>query len=252
MARQCNWQLRARSRCTGAEELVIEPHGCVVAVSAVGMNVIKHAFALLMVVSGVLLPPASVQAEPACQWPDDGSLDAVIPVAAADGSYASGVVVGEDRVLTAAHAVSFGVEVYVGVDDRFRAAELLMIDNANDLAILSVDTGGIKPLPISSTDPEVSQPVWAVGFPRAQAKTTSAGVFQRKSRGALHTSAPIDSGQSGGGLLSCHNGAYQLAGMLRGFGAYLKGDEYIKLDNHSVSVASATIQRFVDLRYTIQ
>lgn len=220
--------------------------------SVVGKNVTKFVCAILITVLGLVWPSVSVYAEPVCKWPDDGTLEAVIPVAAADGSYASGVVVGEGRVLTAAHAVSFGVKVYVGVDEHFRAAELLMIDNANDLAILSVDTGGITPLTISSSDPEISQPVWAVGFPRAQAKTTSTGVFQRKSRGALHTSAPIDSGQSGGGLLSCHNGSYQLAGMLRGFGAYLKGDEYVKLDNHSVSVASATIQRFVDLRYTIQ
>lgn len=187
-----------------------------------------------------------------CGWPDSGSLSAVIPVAAEDGSYASGVVVGRNRVLTAAHAISPDTRVYVGINNSFRAAKIQFIDKMNDLAILVVDTGAIRPLQIANGDPKLRQPVWAVGFPRAQAKTTSAGIFQKKYEGALHTSAPIDSGQSGGGLLLCRNGSYLLAGMLRGYGAYYKGGQYVKLDNHSVSVAAATIQRFVNLQSVVQ
>jgi hypothetical protein len=65
----------------------------------------------------------------------------------------------------------------------------------------------------------------------------------------LHASATIDSGQSGGGLLACTDGAWELLGMLRGFGAYLYGDHYVKIQNHSVSVAAATIQRFLHTSY---
>ena len=193
------------------------------------------------------MPTGSALASTGCGWPGPEPLAAVIPVAATDGSYASGVIVSRDRVLTAAHAISPEAEVFVGIHASFRPARVLYRDTDNDLAILAVNTEDITPLQISPDEPHILQQVWAVGFPRAQAKTTSVGVLQKKIRGALHSSAPIDSGQSGGGLLLCQNGSYVLAGMLRGYGAYLEGGEYKKLANHSVSVAAATIQRFVDL-----
>jgi len=148
-------------------------------------------------------------------------------------------------VLTAAHAIEGAEQYFVRVEGGFRSATLVLIDRSNDLAVLSVDTKNIKPVPLAAALPSQSQMVWAVGFPKAQGKTTSSGVFQRNRAGALHTSAPIDSGQSGGGLLSCEQGSYQLLGMLRGYGAYLSGDRYVKLENHSVSVAADTIQRFI-------
>jgi len=186
-----------------------------------------------------------VVAAPECVWPDDKALEAILPVATDHGSHASGVVFASNRVLTAAHAIEGAGQFFVRIEGGFRKATLLLIDRANDLAVLSVDTQNIKPMPLAAAMPSQSQMVWAVGFPKAQGKTTSSGVFQRNRAGALHTSAPIDSGQSGGGLLSCEQGSYQLLGMLRGYGAYLSGDRYVKLQNHSVSVAAATIQRFI-------
>lgn len=193
----------------------------------------------------VLVRPAL--AETGCGWPDPDILRAVVPVAGESGSYASGVVVGQDRVLTAAHAIEDGDRLFVGMLSAYREAEILLVDRAKDLAILAVPTGDIPPLRLASNEPRISQQVWAVGYPKAQAKATSMGVFQRVDAGALHTSAPIESGQSGGGLLLCEGGNFLLGGMLRGYGAYLNGDHYIRLKNHSVSVAATTIQRFVDL-----
>lgn len=74
---------------------------------------------------------------------------------------------------------------------------------------------------------------------------TSEGILQDFREGALYTSASIDSGQSGGGLLSCNDGAWEMLGMLRGYGAYLQGGHYVKIENHSVSVAAATINQFL-------
>lgn len=187
-----------------------------------------------------------VAATPDCNWPDDGTLRAILPVATDHGSHASGIVVSQNRVLTAAHALSGSDRVFVRVSNDFRLARVILFDKQSDLAVLSVDTENISPVPMTLNEPLERQPVWAVGFPRAQGKTTSAGVFQRNRQGALHTSAGIDSGQSGGGLLTCERGSYQLLGMLRGYGAYLSGDRYVKLENHSVSVAAATIQAFVN------
>lgn len=190
-----------------------------------------------------------VAAAPECVWPDGKTLEAILPVATDHGSHASGVVFAPNRVLTAAHAVDGAGNYFVRVADGFRAATLLLIDRENDLAVLSVNTQNITPMALSLGTPSQSQAVWAVGFPKAQGKTTSSGVFQRNRAGALHTSAPIDSGQSGGGLLTCNEGTYQLLGMLRGYGAYLSGDRYVKLQNHSVSVAAATIQQFIGSSY---
>jgi len=200
------------------------------------------------VVLGVLILSShnTALAAPSCEWPDEVALQAILPVATDHGSHASGVVVAPNRVLTAAHALNGGQQYFVRIDGGFRKARLIMKNATHDLAVLEVATDAIKPLPISAADPTVSQTVWAVGFPRAQGKTTSSGIFQKNRAGALHTSAPIDSGQSGGGLLSCKRGHYELQGMLRGYGAYLSGNRYVKLQNHSVAVAAATINRFVN------
>ena len=180
-----------------------------------------------------------------CDWPDAGALRAVVPVAAEDGSYASGVVVDTNRVLTAAHALNPGQHVFVSVEGHFRRARVIGVDEATDLAILAVDTASIKPMKIASAELSRAQQVWAVGYPRASGMATSAGVFTRQAGVAVHTSAPIDQGHSGGGLLQCANGSYELAGMLRGYGAYLSDGRYVRVKNHSVSVAAATIQQFV-------
>lgn len=186
----------------------------------------------------------------ACAQPDSQTLQAILPVATEKGSQASGIVFDENRVLTAAHAVAGGGQLFVRIGDAYRSADLLVIDSKNDLAVLSVDTQSIRPLHIAvEMNPRESQPVWAAGYPRAQAMMTSFGVLQDYHEGALHTSATIDSGQSGGGLLGCNNGDWELLGMLRGFGAYLEGDHYVKIKNHSVSVAAATIQQFLRTSY---
>jgi len=175
---------------------------------------------------------------------DAGSLNAIVAVAGEDGSYASGVVINPNRVLTAAHALSTAHKVFVNINSRYRPAKIVMIDRADDLAMLSVDTSGVVPLHVASSDPLADEAVWAVGFPRASDKETTPGRLTRNNAGSLHASAGIDLGQSGGGLLFCNNGSYQLAGMLRGYGAYVQGDRFVKLRNHSVSVGASTIQRF--------
>lgn len=182
----------------------------------------------------------------ACNWPDTNALEAVVPIVGEDGSYASGVVINHNRVLTAAHALSPSHRVYVHIGGEYRQARVMLLDRREDLAMLSVDTLGIVPLPVAAADPLADEPVWAVGYPRAKAKETTPGKLTRNAAGSLHASASIDLGQSGGGLLLCSNGSYILGGMLRGYGAYVRGDEFVKLKNHSVSVGASTIQRFFD------
>jgi S1-C subfamily serine protease len=199
------------------------------------------------VIGLILLGSQSVLAAEQCGWPNSVALDSVVRVTSEDGSHASGVVVADDKVLTAAHAIDENFKSYVRINDHLRSARIVMIDRSKDLAILSVRTGDIRPIPLGMENLNASATVWAVGFPRAESKTTSSGSFKVKAEndGALHTTAPIDSGQSGGGLISCERGRHVLAGMLRGFAAYVNGDHYVKIKNHSVSVASADIRNFL-------
>ena len=186
-------------------------------------------------------------ASESCGWPNRNALDSVVRVTSDDGSHASGVIVGEGRVLTAAHAIDESFQTFVRIEDGLRRASVVMIDRAKDLAVLEVETGSIPPIPLGQQTLTASATVWAVGFPRAESKTTSSGSFKVKaeSDGALHTTAPIDSGQSGGGLITCEGGQHVLAGMLRGFAAYVNGDSYVKIKNHSVSVATTDIRSFI-------
>jgi len=180
-----------------------------------------------------------------CVWPDDHTQAAILSVATNDGSYASGVVIAPNRVLTAAHAVSGADQTFVRVNRYFRDASLITMDLEKDLAVMHVDTGDVQPIRLSSRKPIKDEPVWAVGYPHARFKTTSVGTFQDIHEGVLHTSASIDAGESGGGLLACDKGDFVLAGMLRGYGAYHQDGKYIKIENHSVSVTAQDIERFV-------
>lgn len=187
-----------------------------------------------------------------CGWPESDALETVVRVTSDDGSHASGVVIDHNTVLTAAHAVDEHFQSYIIVGEDVRSASIALIDRSRDLAILQVETGTIRPIKLGAQDLSASSKVWAVGFPRAESKTTSSGSFKVKAEtdGALHTTAPIDSGQSGGGLISCEAGRHVLAGMLRGFAAYVNGDSYVKIKNHSVSVASAEIRNFMEQSQT--
>lgn len=199
-----------------------------------------------LVLLSILSMPTAVFAEQ-CGWPQHDSLDTVVRVTSDDGSHASGVVIGVNRVLTAAHAIDEHFQSYVLIAGSQNMASVALIDRSKDLAILQVETGQIEPIRLGAGDLDSSAKVWAVGFPRAESKTTSTGSFKVRAAvdGALHTTAPIDSGQSGGGLISCEQGRHVLAGMLRGFAAYVSGDSYVKIKNHSVSVATADIRSFI-------
>ena len=204
------------------------------------------AYRIVWVMLAVLLNTPLIFAD-TCVWPGRAIQGSIIPVAADDGSYASGIVIAPNRVLTAAHVVASSHNAFVAVDYDFMLARVLRIDEEKDLAVMVVDTSDILPISLSHRELSVNQAVWAIGYPNARSKTTSVGRFKTKRNGALHTSAHIDAGESGGGLISCENGKFVLAGMLRGYGAYVNGHTTIKIQNHSVSVTARDINNFVSL-----
>lgn len=200
-----------------------------------------------MIIAGCVLLSSSLPAlAQMCDAPGKDIRDSIIRVAGDDGSYASGVVVGRNLVLTAAHVIEAAQKSYVKVSNNYWLAKVLAVDSDKDLALMSVPTQDLQPIRLSLLEPAYWQPVWAIGFPLAKEQVASPGNYEQIFNGALQTTAEVESGQSGGGLISCERGQYVLSGMVRGYGAYREGNRYVKLDDFSVAVAADDIRRFVN------
>ena len=182
-----------------------------------------------------------------CTTPSDQILNSIVRIAGDDGSNGSGIVIAENRILTAAHVLLEADTPYIGYDGTYKKAVLIYIDKENDLALLEAPTNHLHPVPIGVQEMAVNDKVWAVGYPRATVLTLVPGVLENDDGMTLHTSAEIDSGDSGGGLIGCQQGEYVLAGMLRGYGAIKRGSEYIKVANYSASVAARNITAFLQV-----
>ena len=204
----------------------------------------KHLITLILFFA---FATGSKAAEVICQWPNSQTLNSIVPIESGTASRASGVVVSNNLVITAAHVLEDLYDTVAVINDKLYLASVLLIDRESDLALLSVWTENLSPIPLSKYELNESQEVWAVGYPRAQAQHTSAGYFSFKQAEAIHTSAGIDSGASGGGLLSCEDGRFVLAGMLRGYGAYATDQGLVRLDDYSVSVAASDIRLVINI-----
>ncbi len=193
----------------------------------------------------LLLGSQTALATDDCTTPGHDVLRSIVRIAGDDGSNGSGVVIGKDRVLTAAHVLDEAKTAYIGYDGSYKEAQLLLVDEENDLALLEAPTRDLPVLPIGTQEMAVEAKVWAIGYPRAGALTMTPGILENDDGATLHTTAEIDSGDSGGGLIACEEGRHVLAGMLRGYGAIKRGEEYVKIANYSASVAARNISEFI-------
>ncbi len=193
----------------------------------------------------LLLGSQTALATDDCTTPGHDVLRSIVRIAGDDGSNGSGVVIGKDRVLTAAHVLDEAKTAYIGYDGSYKEAQLLLVDEENDLALLEAPTRDLPVLPIGTREMAVEAKVWAIGYPRAGALTMTPGILENDDGATLHTTAEIDSGDSGGGLIACEEGRHVLAGMLRGYGAIKRGEEYVKIANYSASVAARNISEFI-------
>ena len=214
----------------------------------------KHLVVIVLFLFVVSVSHASEQAtdqsmELGCNWPSSTILDSIVAIESGKSSHASGVVVSDNLVITAAHVLEDYDDTEVVINDVLYPASVLLVDRESDIALLSVWTENLFPIPLSKFELYESQQVWAAGYPRAQNLHTSSGNFVAKKAEAIHTSAGIDSGESGGGLLACENGKFVLAGMLRGYGAYRTQEGLVRIKDYSISVAASDIKFTLDLSY---
>ena len=124
----------------------------------------------------------------------------------------SGVVIGQNRILTNAHNLH-GDDVTVSFSDgRSATAKPLGVDTDGDLAVLEVDTGAAPPLQPGADAPRIGAPVIALGNPNGQGPRVTFGFVSgtdrafrgprgRRVAGAIEHTAPLMPGSSGGPIV---------------------------------------------------
>ncbi len=187
---------------------------------------------------------STAQADLQCAPPSDQTMSAVVRIVG-EGVEGSGVVIDQNRVLTAAHVIEGLDHINIVRSGLLRTANVIAIAPEKDLALLLVDTGKQKPVPLSREKLMPLSRVWAVGYPRGGPEVATSGKITAYEDHDVQTTASVDHGQSGGGLVGCEEGEFVLAGMVRAFGAMQKNGELIRLNNYSVSVHSEEIRDFV-------
>jgi serine protease Do len=144
----------------------------------------------------------------------------------------SGVVIADGKVLTNAHNLR-GDEVTVTfADGRSTRGKVGGVDFDGDLAVVSVDTAGAKPVAWGDGSPSVGMLVFgAAATPGGGARVTFGSVSAvsrafrgpggRKIAGSIEHTAPLASGSSGGALLDATGAFLGLNTNRLGEGFYL-------------------------------
>lgn len=137
-----------------------------------------------------------------------------------EGSLGSGLIVDADGLaITNAHVIKGAEEITVGLSNgREYPAKIVLEDEASDLALLRIDSKGVK-LPTahlqSSENLEVGDLVIAIGNPFGVGQTVTSGIISAQARSSLNindynffiqTDAAINPGNSGGPLVSMSGG----------------------------------------------
>jgi len=120
----------------------------------------------------------------------------------------SGMVVGQDRVVTNAHNLRDRTTTVTFADGRAAQAAVVAADPAGDLVVLDVHTGDVQPVEFADEPPEIGGAVYAFGGTGGAARLSQGlvsgvgrqfrGPRGRVVTGALEHTAPLARGSSGG------------------------------------------------------
>jgi S1-C subfamily serine protease len=134
----------------------------------------------------------------------------------------SGIVVGDGRVLTNAHNVRGDRVTVTFTDGRAAEGNVAGHDIDGDLAVVSIDTGGVPALPwADGASAEIGMPVFALANPGGRGLRVTFGFVSgiersfrgprgRRITGSLEHTAPLLPGSSGGPVV---NAGGQLLGI---------------------------------------
>ena len=144
----------------------------------------------------------------------------------------SGVVIGENRILTNAHNLH-GDEVSVSfANGRNANAKVVGIDADGDLAVLEASTEGATALGLGTDAPGVGGPVVALGNPNGHGPRVTFGFVSgtarsfrgprgRRVAGAIEHTAPLMPGSSGGPVVDLEGNLLGINTNRLGNGFYL-------------------------------
>ena len=162
-------------------------------------------------------------------------------------------------IITNNHVIDKADKIYVklstdpdgGPGDEGRPATVIGVDKDTDIAVIKIDTAGLKePLPTvklgNSDGPQVGDWVLAIGSPFGLSQTVSAGIVSAKNRAMddaqqsqfqrfIQTDAAINPGNSGGPLLDM---AGQVIGMNTAIYTQSQGSEGVGFAMPSNTIAS--------------
>jgi putative serine protease PepD len=150
-------------------------------------------------------------------------LPGVVSVRAGQATGSGFAIDQQGHVVTNAHVVEGASDVSLALSNgRTVAAEVIGIDENNDLAVLQTQASGLRPLTLGkSSQLRVGDPVLAIGSPLGLEGTVTAGIVSAVNRQAafgdsgnrqtaIQTDAAINPGNSGGPLV---NAAGQVVGV---------------------------------------
>ncbi len=135
--------------------------------------------------------------------------DSTQPVDTATGTAFS--VSSKGHLLTCAHVVDDADEITVNINGKKKPAKVLARDTVNDLAVLKLKDGQIKPLTLADSDKvEIAEGVHVIGFPLAKAlggkvkvsRGALSGIMINADGKRLQIDASVNPGNSGGPVLN--------------------------------------------------
>ncbi len=159
------------------------------------------------------------------------------------GHSASGVIVEKNTILTVLHAIAANGKIIANINGK-RDAKLIAAHEGLDLALLSSDTGSLPPITLTSEKPKVSETVWAVGFGGKIKQEVTIGNFIKQKIKGIISSARINPGSSGGGLLLCGKNGFELLGLIKSYQANFRNGKLVN-SGSSVSVPAQDIKKFI-------
>ncbi len=201
-------------------------------------------FLLLM----LALLAVNASAAERCAAPDEQTRHSIVMVEAG-ASVGSGVVIGDNLILTAAHVVQDSGQVRIlGADYR---TDGVVLSHQQDPDLALIETKETLPFPALRFARHPRAPhewVWAMGYPFGRSLVATSGEYKGLWANALYTSASVNFGQSGGGLIVCENGRHVLAGIVRAFGATRVNGKLVRRDDVSVATNIDDVRRFLNSR----
>jgi len=150
------------------------------------------------------------------------------------GGQGSGVVIESNGlILTNAHVVEGSRHVIVTLHDHRRLqAQIVGVDNENDLAVLKIEATGLIPAVWGDSEKlRVGSMVWAIGSPYGLEQTVTSGIISGKNRYGqdpnsrsatqelIQTDAAVNKGNSGGPLVDSR-------GNVIGINTSILGDQF--------------------------